>query len=172
MWLHWFRKASRHKPTHLISLMPPASSPPAALHILRQRQRHDSTDVSSGAATHQVVQQDGIMRLEPLAAHDSTIVWLHGMGQSGGHWVEPGICVTTTADSNTTPLRDTVEDSILPHLPHCRVLLPTAPLRPVGRLQGARVHAWMDSEGHSNRFDERCLGLEVCAHHMHTRVVM
>ncbi len=56
----------------------------------------------------------------------------------------------------------TVEETIIPHLPHCRILLPTAPVRPVERLHGKQVHAWMDSEGHADRFDERCQGLEVC----------
>lgn len=47
------------------------------------------------APTHTVVHQPGLLRLEPRATHESTIVWLHGMGQTGAEWQHSGVYLGT-----------------------------------------------------------------------------
>ncbi len=70
---------------------------PSILHVPSGDHAFTSTSnadqPTSDHTTHTVVTQSGLLRLEPKAAHESTIVWLHGMGQTGTDWARSGECL-------------------------------------------------------------------------------
>lgn len=80
--------------------------------------------------------------LGPSAATSAVIV-LHGLGDTSAGWV------------------DTVSYALLPSLPSCRFILPSAPTQAVTINGGNSCPSWYDIESLSaNRSLEKCAGLE------------
>lgn len=74
--------------------------------------------------------------------HTATIVGpIHGLGDSARGWLEGGVHMWSA-------------------VPHCRLIIPDAPVAPVTLNGGAEMPSWYDIEGLVERFDERCAGLE------------
>ena len=68
------------------------------------------------------------LTLQSSAKHRATLIFLHGLSQTAHDWVGP---------------LETISDS----LPHLRIVLPTAPLRPLTLLCGLPAHGWFDAYG-------------------------
>jgi len=79
--------------------------------------------------------------IEPSQTHTASIIWLHGLGDTGAGWSEE--------------LR-----LLSPHLPHARFIFPTAPTRPVTLNFGMSMPAWYDILGLTPRDQEDFAGLQ------------
>lgn len=82
--------------------------------------------------------------VEPSKAHTASLIWLHGLGDTGAGWSEE--------------LR-----LLAPHLPHVRMIFPTAPTRPVTLNFGMSMPAWYDILGLTPRDKEDFDGLQASA---------
>lgn len=78
--------------------------------------------------------------IQPKGTHTHTFIFLHGLGETGPHWL--GV----------------MEESVAPSHPSLKIMLPTAPLRPVTTLSGVRMHAWWDRVGYQDRANEPVRG--------------
>jgi len=105
--------------------------------------------MSTFTATHSTptVTRDGttgLITVHPLhdSNHSATVVFCHGLGDSGEGWV------------------DVAETLVRTVVPHCKFLLPTAPIRPVTLNGGMRMNAWYDLTGLTDRAAESCDGID------------
>jgi len=78
----------------------------------------------------------------PEIQHTATVVGpIHGLGDSARGWCDSALILS--AD-----------------LPHCKFILPDAPISPVTLNNGYEMPSWYDIEGQQDRFEEKCKGLE------------
>lgn len=84
-----------------------------------------------------------VATLEPKAGASSLLVLLHGLGDTAGGWI------------------DTAAGFLGPKLPGTRIVLPTAPTRPITMNGGFPMPGWYDIESLAkSRELERCRGIE------------
>ena len=82
-----------------------------------------------------------VIEIAPTKAHTSTIIFLHGLGDTGEGWRQPFEMIAKT-------------------LPQTKILLPTAPSVPVTLNMGTVMPSWYDIEGLSERIDEQLDGID------------
>lgn len=68
---------------------------------------------------------DGLVVVEPQARHSATVIWLHGLGDTGEGWMDVG-------------------PQLQMKLPFVRFLFPTAPTQPVTVNMGISMPSWFD----------------------------
>ena len=74
--------------------------------------------------------------------HTATIVGpIHGLGDSARAWLDGALQMWQA-------------------VPHCKMILPDAPVQPVTLNNGFEMPSWYDIEGLSDRFSEDCKGIE------------
>jgi predicted esterase len=69
-----------------------------------------------------------ICYIYPLKSHESTVIFLHGLGDAGSGWYEP---------------MQLLQDC----LPNTKFVLPTAPRQPVSINNGMVMASWFDIVG-------------------------
>eukprot|EP01061_Rhynchopus_euleeides_P003955 TRINITY_DN13245_c0_g1_i1.p1 TRINITY_DN13245_c0_g1~~TRINITY_DN13245_c0_g1_i1.p1 ORF type:complete len:255 (+),score=87.44 TRINITY_DN13245_c0_g1_i1:104-766(+) len=79
--------------------------------------------------------------LEPTAPHTATMIFMHGLGDTGMGWEDP-------------------MQMIQARIPGLKVILPTAPKIPVTLNGGMRMPAWYDIRGLGARSNETCDGID------------
>eukprot|EP00270_Netrium_digitus_P003435 TRINITY_DN13978_c0_g1_i1.p1 TRINITY_DN13978_c0_g1~~TRINITY_DN13978_c0_g1_i1.p1 ORF type:complete len:348 (-),score=69.96 TRINITY_DN13978_c0_g1_i1:235-1254(-) len=84
------------------------------------------------------------LTIEPVESHTATVVWLHGLGDTGDGW-------------------RTAADMLAAALPHVKWVLPTAPVRNVTCNGGFPCTAWFDIFGLSEEAPEDVRGLDAAA---------
>ena len=70
--------------------------------------------------------KNDIVYIEPTGAHTHTLIFLHGLGDSGDG------------------IGDLFKPHSLVHIDNLKVVLPTAPKRPVSCNNGAVMNSWFD----------------------------
>ena len=75
-------------------------------------------------------------------AHTAVVVGpIHGLGDSARGWLEGALALWTS-------------------VPHCKMILPDAPIAPVTLNGGFEMPSWYDIKGDGDRFSEDCDGLD------------
>ncbi|ETV86551.1 hypothetical protein H257_01712 [Aphanomyces astaci] len=82
--------------------------------------------------------------ISPSSEHTATIIWLHGLGDSGHSWHKRVV--------EATPL------------PHVKYIFPSAPFRPVTLNGGMMMPAWFDLNGLRPEDAEDEAGINRCSH--------
>jgi predicted esterase len=72
--------------------------------------------------------------LEPTEKHTATVIFFHGLGDTGKGWSE------------------ILDDAFRAKLPYVKFLLPNAPNRPVTCNDGHVMPAWFDLDGLNSKF--------------------
>jgi len=86
-------------------------------------------------------QQGPTVVLEPKTKHTGTVIFLHGLGDTGNGWKDVG-------------------EMLQPSLPHLRWVFPTAPERPVTINGGMMMPAWYDIKELGSRAAQALDGVE------------
>lgn len=120
----------------------------AARILARGQQRLCRMSLSSSAELRPKVFLDSdknAIVIEPPegTAHTATVVGpIHGLGDSARGWLDGALMLWR-------------------HVPHCRMILPDAPVAPVTLNGGFEMPSWYDIVGGSgDRFEEPCEGLD------------
>ena len=85
-----------------------------------------------------------LLTIAPAAGvpHTATVVGpIHGLGDTARGWLEGALHLYAA-------------------VPHCKMLLPDAPVQPVTLNGGMRMPSWYDIQGLGDRFEETCAGLD------------
>lgn len=85
-----------------------------------------------------------IITLPAPEAHTSSVVFMHGLGDTALGWLQPA-------------------EYLQQRSPHTRFVLPTAPEVPVTINMGMEMPSWFDLTGHGTRDAEPCAGLDESA---------
>eukprot|EP01010_Urceolus_cornutus_P001027 NODE_1541_length_859_cov_279.520988_g1195_i0.p1 GENE.NODE_1541_length_859_cov_279.520988_g1195_i0~~NODE_1541_length_859_cov_279.520988_g1195_i0.p1 ORF type:complete len:259 (+),score=73.49 NODE_1541_length_859_cov_279.520988_g1195_i0:62-778(+) len=93
--------------------------------------------------------EDELHILAPTAEHTATLIWLHGLGDTGASWLE--LFRTQLAD----------------RLPHVKCIFPTAPVRPITINGGMAMNAWFDIFGMSPNSQEDSTAIRASAANLH-----
>ncbi|CAL9117477.1 unnamed protein product, partial [Musa textilis] len=104
-----------------------------------------ASNAGSRAATRRHVDYGRTYVVRPKGRHRATIVWLHGLGDSGASWYQ---------------LLESLP------LPNIKWICPTAPTRPVALLGGFPCTAWFDVADPSQDGPDDADGLEASAAHI------
>ena len=84
----------------------------------------------------------GLITIHPaIGKHSATIVFCHGLGDSGEGFSD-------------------VAENMARTMPYCKFILPTANVRPVTLNGGMKMNAWYDIVGLSDRASESCAGID------------
>ena len=78
------------------------------------------------------------------AAHQATVIFMHGLGDTGLGWEEPMQMISRA-------------------IPSLKIVLPSAPVIPVSLNMGQQMPAWYDIKGLGSRANEQCLGIDESA---------
>jgi lysophospholipase-2 len=79
--------------------------------------------------------------IPPSGTHSSTIVWMHGLGDSADGFFDVAQMLST-------------------QMPYTKFILPTAPSQPVTLNGGMVMNSWYDIKGLGDRAAEECEGIE------------
>ena len=107
----------------------------------------------SKASTAPVVTSDQKRRcivISPPEGHEHTatiIGPIHGLGDSANGWLDEGV-------------------KFWYQMPHCKLVLPDAPIAPVTLNGGWKMPSWYDLVGLDDRFKEECVGLDQSRKHI------
>eukprot|EP00667_Euglena_gracilis_P017902 EG_transcript_18914 len=132
------------QPTHRIHPVPqlPTTGVQQRSPMLRLASSH-VRHLRPAAGVRLFAQQRGLpdIVLSPTKEHTSTVIFLHGLGDTGYGW------------------QDAME-AIQPLLPHTKFILPTAPQAPVTLNMGMKMPSWFDIKSLDDIGDEELEGLD------------